>query len=108
LVTIKLAQLGLPARTDKDVIAFHAHLVATDTVPASVCPLSVSDVEREIMPRTRHHKSLHSPFMQGTAFMGAKVVNGKILSVHIEQCDGTVIDRDYFRLTGRDFADSGD
>lgn len=93
--------LCFPTRADEDLGAFNSNVVAADTIASSVRPLSVPNIERQIVPGARYDEPFDPAFAQGTAFMGTKVMDGKKFSVHVEECDRAIVQHDHFRLSGR-------
>ena len=76
--------LDLPAGPDQDVTTLNPNFIAPHTISPAIRPLAISNVKRQIMPRTCDHKTFEPSFNKRPPFMGATVMDRKKLSFDIE------------------------
>jgi len=86
--------LDLSTRTDENVVAFYLHVVATHTIAAAIHPLSVANIECQIVPRAGDHKSFEAAFAQRSPFVGTQIVNRKVFPIDVEEGDLPLVQGD--------------
>src|SRR6185369_12815166 len=103
-----LILLWLAPRPDKNLLAFHLHMITSHTISTAVRPLPVSNIECQVVPRTGYNKALHTPFTQRSAFMWANIMNRKILPLNVEECNLSIVHHDGFCLPRRQLVNQSD
>jgi hypothetical protein len=86
--------LSFSPRPDKNLPSFDLDVITPHTVSATVRPLPVSNIECQIVPRTSHDETLHTPFTQRTAFMGTNIMDRKIRSLNVEERNFPIVHHD--------------
>ena len=91
-----------------DFLSFDADFEGVDLDLGVVAPLAVVNAESPGMPRTSHDAGLKIAAGQRSAHVRAKIVDGRVFAVFVEDGDHAVVHRIGLSLTVGDVADTGD